>query len=261
MVATRTRWRRGFTLVELLVVIAILSLLLSLLAPTLSRAKDQVRVTVCISNTGQFSKAMSMYCDHNRGRFWLFNHISGYYWYDNLIPYHNIHEIRFCPRVDKTSTGGWGAVDTNWRRNPYTGSYGMNLWLTPNDPASGSGSYYSQFLQTDPVTGQSFETFFWRTHATTAPDTPTVTDSPWVGHWPLETDPPPRSYWYGTSVHVSAVRSCEFMGRVMIDRHDFAVSNGFCDGSARRVPLPELFLLKWARYFQPTVRTDIVRPQ
>ena len=76
MVATRTRWRLGFTLVELLVVIAILSLLLSLLAPTLSRAKDQVRVTVCISNTGQFSKAMSMYCDHNKGRFWLFNHIS-----------------------------------------------------------------------------------------------------------------------------------------------------------------------------------------
>ena len=41
---------RAFTLVELLVVVSILSLLISLLAPTLSRARVLTRNTMCHSN-------------------------------------------------------------------------------------------------------------------------------------------------------------------------------------------------------------------
>jgi prepilin-type N-terminal cleavage/methylation domain-containing protein/prepilin-type processing-associated H-X9-DG protein len=52
---------RGFTLVELLVVISIIALLVGLLLPSLSRARDQVRGLVCRSNLKQLMNGMFFY--------------------------------------------------------------------------------------------------------------------------------------------------------------------------------------------------------
>lgn len=52
---------KAFTLIELLVVIAIIALLLSILAPSLNRAKEIARSVICCSNQGQLSKAWFMY--------------------------------------------------------------------------------------------------------------------------------------------------------------------------------------------------------
>lgn len=59
------RKEKGFTLVELLVVIAIIALLLSILVPTLSRAREQSRRVVCRSNVNQIGLAMLMYAQKN----------------------------------------------------------------------------------------------------------------------------------------------------------------------------------------------------
>ena len=57
--------RSAFTLIELLVVIAILALLVAVLLPTLSRAREYARTTVCASNLRELSHGWHMYADAN----------------------------------------------------------------------------------------------------------------------------------------------------------------------------------------------------
>ena len=52
---------KKFTLVELLVVVAVIGILLSLLLPSLSKAREMARRAVCGSNMGQTGKAINMY--------------------------------------------------------------------------------------------------------------------------------------------------------------------------------------------------------
>ncbi len=63
--ALHTPPRKGktnaFTLIELLVVIAIISLLVSILVPSLQRAKDMAKVVDCLSRVKNLSLAMAMY--------------------------------------------------------------------------------------------------------------------------------------------------------------------------------------------------------
>ena len=57
---------RGFTLVELLVVIAIIALLLSILMPGLSMAREQGRSVVCKSVLRQYGIAANVYAQNNK---------------------------------------------------------------------------------------------------------------------------------------------------------------------------------------------------
>jgi prepilin-type N-terminal cleavage/methylation domain-containing protein/prepilin-type processing-associated H-X9-DG protein len=58
---------KAFTLIEVLVVVAIIALLISILLPSLARAKAESRTVVCTGQIGQLMKASLMYTGDHRG--------------------------------------------------------------------------------------------------------------------------------------------------------------------------------------------------
>ena len=132
---TSTREPRGFTLIELLVVIAIIVLLVSILMPALSEAKNLAKDVTCRMNLKNIGHGFIMYIDDNASLHppggwplaWDWNVCNSY---DQiLLPYTHV-ELFYCPRdPDKQRNG------PTW----YSRSYGYNnsfIYYAPDNLAS-----------------------------------------------------------------------------------------------------------------------------
>ena len=116
---SRTRWaprthRAAFTLIELLVVVAIISLLVSILLPSLNKARETARGVACTANLRQINIAFHMFADDNNGHLPHFNGTqSGSWWFGGqksgafapelglLTPYWGTAQIGGCPSFDR----------------------------------------------------------------------------------------------------------------------------------------------------------------
>lgn len=65
-----TAARRAFTLIELLVSVGVIAVLLSLLLPSLSQAREEAKGAHCAGVLHNAGLAMTMYLDENEGAFW-----------------------------------------------------------------------------------------------------------------------------------------------------------------------------------------------
>lgn len=131
----------GFTLIEILVVIAILSLLISILLPGLTGARESARNAVCMSALRQFGVGVRFYGDDNNQLLVPagtgVNHA-----FDVLLdPY--LNTLPATTNTNAKKGGLWTCPADHIVPNPafvqyQRRSYGMNLFLTvPNATSPG----------------------------------------------------------------------------------------------------------------------------
>jgi len=240
--------KRAFTLIELLVVIAVIALLMGILMPALSAARKQAASMACQSNLRQMALAMNLYTLDNEGKTMPFSHTPGEYWFHQLAPFLSAKEykddpeghkeqmkVAFCPTARKRrAESNYGTAITAWRFMGGEGSYGLNLWLLPDDPV-----YAPAFPAGN----------FFKKYSDASGDVPVLGDSVWVGAWPNHGDvmPDDISGDVGSYPHQQGY----FMSRFCVDRHKKAINLAFVDTHVEKVALPGLWQQKWHKNFVP----------
>jgi prepilin-type processing-associated H-X9-DG protein len=84
-------------LIELLVVVSIIALLISILLPSLSRARNQAKATVCLTNLRSITQSMNLYANDNAG----------------VLPPFRLKTAK--PESSETYVNEWGRAKPRWQ--------------------------------------------------------------------------------------------------------------------------------------------------
>jgi prepilin-type N-terminal cleavage/methylation domain-containing protein/prepilin-type processing-associated H-X9-DG protein len=134
---------KKFTLLELMVVVAIIGILLTILMPALSNAREKARRAVCLSNMKQFATAVTSIATQSNGKLpegtransehniWL-----GFYLRDLLYNDYGFTQTNlYCPGMEKVYKSGVTASGIRMgysylgQREPLMNKYGYELPL------------------------------------------------------------------------------------------------------------------------------------
>lgn len=256
----KLRQNKGFTLIELLVVIAIIALLLSIIIPSLKKAKYHARKVIDSTNLRSLSTAVHIYLNLYNDTF--FDYGSGSLWMDRIGEMvDNLNQVRLCPEtiarqdeLGNANTNQWGESTLPWRWNnpldptrPYIGSYGLNGWMYRECglvPANENSFLYKK-----------------RTAVRNPSNTPFILDANWVDGWPRSSNTlPTTGYRYDLGDQAGGNATVTSMiGRYIMDRHGPETNVIFLDGQVKTIPHTELWTLSWHVGAQP--RFGVTPPQ
>lgn len=245
--------KKAFTLVELLVVISIIALLVSILMPSLGRARDHAKNVLCMSNVRQWGLAGQMYASENNDQ--IIAETYAGLWVNQIRPFIGLqvetqldtleNDIAYCPVATKVreingspgpgfglgSRSAWGKYDGSpW--NGVGGSYGINWWI------------YKVTIR-DEDEGHNLKLKAWQTFNVRRPyNVPLFLDCYIYGGYPEALwDTPPQSE--EDSEYLPGGLTDGNIRYFTVNRHNGFVNTAFADYSVRKVGLKELWTLSW----------------
>ena len=242
---------KGFTLIELLVVIAIIALLMTIILPSLGKAKEAARRVICSSNLKQLATASLTYAHDHDNKVLPAVNSNGDLWLVSILNYCENPEIKMCPSVKKEPTGlldtsaGQGPLGGQWAKiDPESGAC-YEYWKSQSiDEMIHTSSYgmngYAQYP--DNLIWGNRDLFFGKMTESMSFKIPLFAPDIWRSGYPTDsaiagfTNTPGE---YG-----------DMIGRFVFKRHDDRNNISFLDGHVERVYLNEMGTLKWHRQWE-----------
>jgi len=235
-------------LVELLVVVAIIALLVSILLPTLGKAKEQARIVICLTNLKGLSTAFAYYGTENDGWYpkgapWGNGNDT---WETILQPYYQNYGLVHCSgdKAVRNWEQGW-STSLIPEENRYPRSYAINGKVSSLG-ASETGEANNCYDNPD---------FPWPGYVHNENEIPVLSETilvgeQWTSRYSVNYDYFPGTYsvWWGYGIFQDTA-PCDHAATDDVHRNNDAANYLFCDGHALLLPATDPNLTNESEYY------------